>query len=83
MWRYRELVLPSVSDADIVSHPEGNTPLVARKQIATWAGVPSLLIKHEGHNPTGSFKDRGMTVAMTHAKRTGARAVAWWWWTPG
>jgi threonine synthase len=76
VWRYRELVLPSATDADIVSHPEGNTPLVARASIAEWAGVSSLLIKHEGHNPTGSFKDRGMTVAMTQAHRTGARAVA-------
>ena len=76
VWRYRELVLPSASDADIVSHPEGNTPLIARDQIAAWADAPGLLIKHEGHNPTGSFKDRGMTVAMTQARRTGARAVA-------
>jgi threonine synthase len=76
VWRYRELVLPSATDNDIVSHPEGNTPLLAREKIAQWTGVPDLLIKHEGHNPTGSFKDRGMTVAMTHARRTGARAVA-------
>lgn len=76
VWRYRELVLPSAADAEIVSHPEGNTPLLARDQVARWADVAGLLIKHEGHNPTGSFKDRGMTVAMTHARRTGARAVA-------
>jgi threonine synthase len=76
VWRYRELVMPSATDAEIVSHPEGNTPLLARDAIAAWAGVPGLLIKHEGHNPTGSFKDRGMTVAMTQARRTGARAVA-------
>jgi threonine synthase len=75
VWRYRELVLPSASDADIVSHPEGNTPLLHRERIAGFAGVDALLVKHEGHNPTGSFKDRGMTVAMTQAKRTGARAV--------
>jgi len=76
VWRYRELVMPSATDAEIVSHPEGNTPLIARDSIASWARVPGLLIKHEGHNPTGSFKDRGMTVAMTQARRTGARAVA-------
>ncbi|HEY4304568.1 MAG TPA: threonine synthase [Gemmatimonadaceae bacterium] len=76
VWRYRELVVPSATDAEIVSHPEGNTPLLTREKIATWARVPGLLIKHEGHNPTGSFKDRGMTAAMTQAKRTGARAVA-------
>jgi threonine synthase len=76
VWRYRELVMPSIAPDDIVTHPEGNTPLIARGRIAQWAGVERLLIKHEGHNPTGSFKDRGMTVAMTHAKRTGATAVA-------
>jgi len=76
VWRYRELVLPSADDDSIVSHPEGNTPLVGRPSVSAWAGVEQLLMKHEGHNPTGSFKDRGMTVAMTQAKRTGARAVA-------
>lgn len=76
VWRYRELVLPSAADAEIVSHPEGNTPLLSRAAVARFAGVDDLLVKHEGHNPTGSFKDRGMTVATTQAKRTGARAVA-------
>lgn len=76
VWRYRELVLPSVDDTAIVSHPEGNTPLLARRAISEWAGVERLLIKHEGHNPTGSFKDRGMTVAVTQARRTAATAVA-------
>jgi threonine synthase len=76
VWRYRELVLPSATSDVIVSHPEGNTPLLARTAVASWAGVERLLMKHEGHNPTGSFKDRGMTVAMTQAKRTNARAVA-------
>ncbi|MEO7083497.1 MAG: threonine synthase [Gemmatimonadaceae bacterium] len=76
VWRYRDLVAPSATISDIVTHPEGNTPLVSRNAISEWAGVESLLIKHEGHNPTGSFKDRGMTVAMTQAKRAGARAVA-------
>jgi threonine synthase len=41
-----------------------------------WVGVDNLLLKHEGHNPTGSFKDRGMTVGVTQAKRIGAAAVA-------
>jgi threonine synthase len=76
VWRYRELVLPSASDQELVSHPEGNTPLLERRAIADWAGLESLYLKHEGHNPTGSFKDRGMTVGMTQAQRVGARAVA-------
>jgi threonine synthase len=75
VWRFREVVLDA-SDDEIVSHPEGNTPILARDAVATFAGVDGLLLKHEGHNPTGSFKDRGMTVALTQARRIGARAVA-------
>jgi threonine synthase len=74
VWRYREIVLPGVDD-QIVSHPEGNTPLLSRDRVAAWAGIDQLLLKHEGHNPTGSFKDRGMTVGVTQALRIGARAV--------
>ncbi len=66
VWRFREAVL-SVDTNDIVTHPEGATRLYERD---------GLLFKHEGENPTGSFKDRGMTVAMTQAKRLGATAVA-------
>jgi len=79
VWRYRELVLPSARADEVVTHPEGNTPLLESRAVARWAGWDSseqLLIKHEGHNPTGSFKDRGMTVAITQAKRSAARAVA-------
>ena len=75
VWRYRELVLPSAG-ANPVTHPEGDTPLLRRVAIAEWAGLMSLWLKHEGHNPTGSFKDRGMTVGVTQAKRIGATAVA-------
>jgi threonine synthase len=59
-----------------VSHPEGNTPVLERESISGWAEVPRLELKHEGHNPTGSFKDRGMTVGITQARRIAARAVA-------
>src|SRR3990172_1328661 len=74
VWRYRELVMPRMTGA--VSQPEGNTPLLLREAVRAYAGVVELRLKHEGHNPTGSFKDRGMTVALTQAKRIGARAVA-------
>ena len=76
VWRYRELVLPEVSAQDVVTYPEGNTPLLSRDAVSRWAGVEGLLVKHEGLNPTGSFKDRGMTVGITQARRIGARAVA-------
>lgn len=74
VWRFGEIVLPSADD--VVSHPEGNTPLLHRVALDDWAGVDHLLLKHEGYNPTGSFKDRGMTVGVTQAKRIGAAAVA-------
>ena len=76
VWRFRELILPDATDAEIVSQPEGNTPLLHRPRVAAWAGVADLLLKHDGFNPTASFKDRGMTVALTQARRVGARAVA-------
>ena len=75
VWRYRELVMPDVGD-DAVSWPEGNTPLVERAPVTAWSGAAWLRLKHEGLNPTGSFKDRGMTVAVTQARRAGAAAVA-------
>jgi len=75
VWRYGSIVLPA-APAEIVSHPEGNTPLLHRDRIDEWAGITGLLLKHEGQNPTGSFKDRGMTVAVTQARRTSATAVA-------
>lgn len=74
VWRFQEIVMPTAGPYP-VSHPEGNTPLLYRSALAEYAGVPDLYIKHEGHNPTGSFKDRGMTVGMTQAVRIGARAV--------
>jgi threonine synthase len=74
VWRFRELLLPG--RAELVTHPEGNTALYRREAVARYAGVADLALKHEGENPTGSFKDRGMTVAVTHARRVGASAVA-------
>jgi threonine synthase len=73
VWRYRELLL---AGGRLVTHPEGNTRLYRRGALCAFAGVDDLALKHEGENPTGSFKDRGMTVAVTQALRAGARAVA-------
>jgi threonine synthase len=66
VWRFREAVL-SIDERQIVTHPEGSTRLYERN---------GILFKHEGENPTGSFKDRGMTVATTQARRLGATAIA-------
>ncbi|MBC8088466.1 MAG: threonine synthase [Phycisphaerae bacterium] len=75
VWRYENMVMPGAGAA-IVSHPEGNTPLLSREALIRYTSCDGLLIKHEGHNPTGSFKDRGMTVGVTQAVRIGASAVA-------
>jgi len=75
VWRFLEAVLPTAA-REIVSYPEGNTPLLECPALARWTGLPRLLLKHEGLNPTGSFKDRGMTVAVTQARRVGATALA-------
>ncbi|HIC93531.1 MAG TPA: threonine synthase [Anaerolineae bacterium] len=75
VWRYRELILP-VDEARIVSRPEGNTNLYRSPRLSEWVGVDDFYLKHEGENPTGSFKDRGMTVGVTQAKLLGCRAVA-------
>src|SRR5450830_1128215 len=72
VWRYRELVLDLPAD-DIVTFPEGRTNLYALDP--TPLGLSALWAKHEGENPTGSFKDRGMTVAVSWAKHQGARAL--------
>jgi threonine synthase len=74
VWRYREL-MPDFPDDVIVSKPEGNTNLYHDNRLDDFAGV-EVWFKHEGENPTGSFKDRGMTVGISHAKWVGASIVA-------
>jgi len=76
VWRYAELVLPDLAPSERLSLGEGSTPLLSSPRLARWSGVEGLQFKHEGWNPTGSFKDRGMTVAVSWAKHSGARRVA-------
>ncbi len=76
VWRYKELIHPGLAPNLIVTRPEGNTNLYERRLVSEYAGVSKLSMKHEGENPTGSFKDRGMTVAVSEAVRQGAKAVA-------
>ncbi len=75
VWRFRE-ILPFGSDVAPVTLGEGNTPLYKAPRSASYCGIDSLLLKHQGANPTGSFKDTGMTVAVTQAQSMGARLVA-------
>jgi threonine synthase len=76
VWRYHELILPDLPAASIVSLPEGNTPLYRRSAVESYVGVAELYLKHEGENPTLSFKDRGMTAGVSWASHVGARRVA-------
>jgi threonine synthase len=71
--RYRDR-LPLAADAKIVSLGEGSTPLLAAPRLSARLGA-EVWLKWEGANPTGSFKDRGMTVAVTQALADGARSV--------
>jgi threonine synthase len=70
VWRFREL-LPQVERENIVTMSEGNTPLVPLKKAARALRLPNLLVKHQGMNPTGSFKDTGISAAITMAKTEG------------
>ena len=73
LWRYREL-LPVTGEP--VSLQEGGTPLYHMKRIGEELGLKNLYAKHEGMNPSGSFKDRGMTVGVSMALQLGMKTVA-------
>ncbi|HEX3445494.1 MAG TPA: threonine synthase [Chthoniobacterales bacterium] len=75
LWRYREL-LPLPADEEILTLGEGWTPLLPASRLAGWCGLNRLWIKDESQNPTGSFKARGMAVAVAMAKYLGAKKLA-------
>lgn len=76
VWRYREFLPFSEQALSLaVTLGEGNAPLLDAPASATYAGLKTLQVKHLGWNPTGSFKDLGMTVAMTQARVLGQRVV--------
>ncbi len=67
--------LPAVRDESVVTLGEGNTPLIEAVNLKDVLGEIRLLLKYEGLNPTGSFKDRGMTMAVSKALEEGSDAV--------
>jgi threonine synthase len=75
VWRFRELLPFVPAGAEVVSLSEGRTPLVEVDRTGDWAGV-RLSVKHQGNNPTGSFKDLGMTACITQAAILGSRVTA-------
>jgi threonine synthase len=76
VWRYREL-FPFLDDyTHVVTLREGNTPLLASKRAAEYGGLRDITFKHQGFNPTGSFKDNGMTAGNAQARSLGMKRVA-------
>jgi threonine synthase len=77
VWRYRELLgFAGAGSGGVVTLREGNTPLLDAPRAARYAGLDALAFKHQGFNPTGSFKDNGMTCGATMALRLGMKRVA-------
>ena len=76
VWRFRELLPTFENWHDVITLREGNIPLYQMPGCARIAGLQQLYAKHQGMNPTGSFKDTGMTVAASVARREGFRWVA-------
>ena len=76
VWRFHELI-PFIADLSrIVTLAEGNTPIYEGSESSRFAGLSSILFKHQGLNPTGSFKDNGMTTGVSMAAHLGATRVA-------
>ncbi len=76
VWRFR-VSIPFLDDySAVVTLREGNTPLLDAPRAARYAGLDRLVFKHQGFNPTGSFKDNGMTCGAAQAVRLGMRRVA-------
>ncbi|TAM74330.1 threonine synthase [bacterium] len=74
VWRFREL-LPHIDEARIVSLDENEIPLQEAPRSAAWSGVERVAVYHCGRNPSGSFKDAGMTVAVSFAAARGSRVA--------
>ncbi len=74
VWRYREF-MPVGKDAKIITMQEGGTPLYKSENLGKELGIKELFVKNEGANPTGSFKDRGMTLGVTKALEFKVNAV--------
>jgi threonine synthase len=76
VWRYRELFPFLDSTSHVVTLREGNTPLLDAPLAAEYGGMDRITFKHQGFNPTGSFKDNGMTAGVAQARRLKMRRVA-------
>ncbi len=75
LWRYREL-LPVLEEANVVTLGEGGAPLLPLRRLGAQLGLRHLFLKEEGYNPTGTFKARGLAMAVSKAKELGLRKLA-------
>jgi threonine synthase len=76
VWRYREMLPFLDRPQHVVTLREGNTPILSSAFAAEYAGLENISFKHQGFNPTGSFKDNGMTAGVAQARRLGKTRVA-------
>ncbi|TCZ80148.1 threonine synthase [Paenibacillus albiflavus] len=76
VWRYRELIAPELPQDILITRGEGNTGLYSSKSAADYAGIRQLQFKAQSENPSGSFKDNGMVVAVSHGLSLGKHRFA-------
>ncbi len=76
VWRYRELIAPELPEEALVYRGEGNTGVYESEAPARYAGVRRMWLKAQSENPSGSFKDNGMVVAVSHGRSLGYRLFA-------
>lgn len=71
VWRYKELIFPELPDEFITTKYEGNTGLYSSELLQSYTGINKIWLKAQSENPSGSFKDNGMTVAVSHGRYLG------------
>jgi threonine synthase len=71
VWRYKELIFPELPEQFITTKYEGNTGLYASELLQAYTGINKVWLKAQSENPSGSFKDNGMTVAVSHGRSLG------------
>ncbi len=76
VWRFREIIPFLSPESPVITLREGNTPLLESRHAGAFAGIDAVLFKHQGFNPTGSFKDNGMTTGVSQAASLGRKMLA-------
>ncbi len=71
VWKYKNIIHPGLDQKFLITKMEGDTNIYHHPKMSEYSGIKDVYMKHEGENPTGSFKDRGMTVAVSEAMRLG------------